>query len=239
MIAVRLLPTAIFCDFVARLGMDSRWIRDKPGIKLLAMVVILAAGMWAASPAWAGDLTWCNRGDAKADEGSWRQAEKLYGLCITNGELEGAELASAHHRHGRALMKLKRFDQALGAMDAALAADDAHAPAWNTRAWLGLLTDSLEQALSDAERALNLAPDNVRAIDTQAHILAALGRGDEALAAFNRAVSLYDSEGVAKYQNALAAAGYDPGSADGVAGARTHEALAACVADACNLWPIP
>lgn len=102
MIAVCFRPTAILCDFVARLGMDSARIRYRPGITLLAMAVILAAGNWAANPAWAGDLTWCGRGDAKADEGSWRQAEKLYDLCITNGELEGAGLASAHHRHGRA-----------------------------------------------------------------------------------------------------------------------------------------
>ncbi len=219
--------------------MDHAPIRRLTRSTLLAMVGILSVGVWIDMPARAGDLTWCDRGHAKMEESAWRQAEKLYDLCIENGGLEAGELAMAHHRLGRALMKQRRLDEATRAMDAALAADADFHPAWNTRAWIALLNGDPQHALEDVREALRLAPDEVRAVDTLAHIQAALGRREEASAEFRRALSLHGMEGVAKYQQALIDAGYDPGPPDGIAGPQTNSALDACAADACILWPLP
>ncbi len=54
------------------------------------------------------------------------------------------------------------------------------------------------------DRSLSLDPDDERAIDTGAHVLAALGRAGEALAAFERAMQIGGADRVRKYQKALA-----------------------------------
>ena len=197
----------------------------------LLLIVILADG-----PARAGDLSWCDKGDALMDEDRFRRAEKLYDLCIATDDLTDHELALAHHRRGRAFMKQEQLEDALAAIDQALDADPTYHPAWNTRAWIGLLKNDLIVALDDSRRGIDFSEDNVRVLDTYAHILAALGRHEEAMTAFNRVLALYGPEGIAKYQGALEESGYDPGPADGIAGPATRGALEQCVADACILW---
>jgi len=170
------------------------------------------------------------------DEDKFRRAEKLYDLCIAADDLTDRELALAYHRLGRALMKQNRLEEAMIAVDQALDTDPTYHLAWNTRAWIGLLNHDLIVALDDSQRAIDFSEDNIRALDAHAHILAALGRPEAAMVAFNRVLVLYGSDGVAKYQRALADAGYDPGPADGLAGPATRAALEQCVGDACILW---
>ena len=49
------------------------------------------------------------------------------------------------------------------------------------------LLERHEEALGDAERAVSLAADNADYLGTEGHVLAALGRRQDALAAFERA----------------------------------------------------
>lgn len=64
------------------------------------------------------------------------------------------------------------------------------ASVWSDRAWAYLMVGKAAQALSDAERSLELRPDHAPTLNTRGHILEALGRRQEAIADFRRALEL-------------------------------------------------
>ncbi len=78
-------------------------------------------------------------------------------------------------------------------------------------------------------------PDNYARIDTRAHVLAALGRAEDALGEFERAMQFGRNEWVQEYQEALLKHGYEIGTADGVYGKRTRAALIDCLKTGCRL----
>jgi tetratricopeptide (TPR) repeat protein len=178
----------------------------------------------------------CAEAAAQHEAGRYEAALAGYDACLRVIEGDADAMADAYHRRGRAHMKLGDLDAAMVDYDLAIAVAPGHAGAWNSRAWVRYLQGEHEAALADVEQALVLEPQSVRALDTRAHILAALQRTGEAMAAFEQAMALHGDRGIAKTQEHLRAAGYDPGPIDGIYEPRTRQALAACVADACNLW---
>ena len=72
-------------------------------------------------------------------------------------------------------------------------------------------------------------------VDTQAHLLSALGRPEEALDSFLRAAELGGPERILWYQEELAAKGYLDGEPTGLLDEATREAFEACVRDDCRL----
>jgi tetratricopeptide (TPR) repeat protein len=176
----------------------------------------------------------CDKAALLYRSGEFSESVDGYSVCLEAIDGDTAAIADAYHRRGRAHMKLGELDAAMTDYDLAIAVQPEHAGAWNSRAWVLFLQGSHEAALDTVDRALAL--DNARALDTRAHILAALQRDEDAMAAFDRAMALQTPEGVAKTQDHLRAAGYDPGPIDGIYGPLTRQALVACVADACNLW---
>ena len=85
------------------------------------------------------------------------------------------------------------------------------------------------------DRSLSDRPDSLDAIDTRAHVLAALGRRGEALAEFERVMQMGGANWVRSYQGALADHGYYRGAIDGAYGAGTRAALVACLEAGCRL----
>jgi len=104
----------------------------------------------------------------------------------------------------------------------------------NAWAWSLYLASQYGRALVEIERSLALEPDNPAAIDTRAHVLAALGRTDEALTNFRRALEIADPESIAFYQEALVGHGYTV-KVDGVYGPEMRQALKACIESGCRL----
>ena len=62
--------------------------------------------------------------------------------------------------------------------------------AWASRALAYLKAGKAAQALPDAERSLQLRPNHADTLDTRGHIFEALGRREEAIADFRRALSM-------------------------------------------------
>ncbi len=92
------------------------------------------------------------------------------------------------------------------------------------------------EALGDVERSLTDRPDSLDAIDTRAHVLAALGRRNEALSEFERVMRVGGADWVRTYQEALAKHGYYRGAIDGGAyRPQTKAALVACLKAGCRL----
>lgn len=197
---------------------------------LAAVLVLAALGAQAATP------SSCDEAAALHAAGQYGEAVTRYTDCLLEIENDPAAMADAYHRRGRASMKAGDLDAAITDYTLTIFVKPDHAAAWNSRAWAHYLAGRHEMALADVEQALVFDPDSVRTVDTRAHILAALGREEEAMVAFEQAMALHDAAGIAKTQDHLRLAGYDPGPSDGIYGPRTRAALAACVADACNIW---
>jgi Tetratricopeptide repeat len=62
--------------------------------------------------------------------------------------------------------------------------------AYNNRAWAYFNAGKAAQGLPDAERSLQLLPNNAHLLDTRGHIFEALGRREEAITDFRRALSI-------------------------------------------------
>ena len=188
-----------------------------------------------AAPAAAQD-TWCVSGQSAYEARDYAAARDAFTACIEGGDVPEAFLTDAHHRRGRSAMKLGDHDAALADFDRAVAFDETHAQALNSRGWTLLLKGLPEAALPDLEAAKALAPDDPGIADSYAHVLAALGRERDALEAFDAAVALQSPQQVAQLQEQLRGAGYDAGPSDGVMGPQTRAALAACIRDRCIIW---
>ena len=130
-----------------------------------------------------------------------------------------------------------QFWKAIDDYSRAIQLEPDNAIAYNGRAWsrFRLRTD-LDVALADTEMAVRLEPDDLHYVDTHAHVLASLGRRQEAMASFERAMTLADRDAITRYQTVLARQGYYGGAIDGVYGAGLRSALEACVRDACDAW---
>lgn len=144
----------------------------------------------------------------------------------------------AHYRRAVILMDAGRYDEALVGLDTVIAGAPDFPFPYGARAWSRYKTgQDLEGALQDVARAsaLQQAPD-WSVLDVEAHVLAALGRADEAVTAFEAVIAMVGPALVLEYQKGLAAAGYLPAPGDGTYDEATRTALRACVRDACTMW---
>ncbi len=139
---------------------------------------------------------------------------------------------------GRAELKARLGDSA-GAIDdygQVIELEPRFAPAYNGRAWHRYIAGvDYAEALQDIEIGMALEPGNTDYVDTQAHLLSALGRKEEALDAFLEAADLGGPERINWYQHELAAKGYLDEAPNGELDEATRAAFEACVADDCRL----
>ena len=139
---------------------------------------------------------------------------------------------------GRAELKGRMGDRG-GAIDdygLLIRMEPRFAPAYNGRAWHRYIAGiDYSEALQDIEIGMALEPDNTDFVDTQAHLLSALGRPEEALDSFLHAAELGGPERILWYQEELAAKGYLDGKPSGLLDEDTREAFEACVRDDCRL----
>lgn len=71
----------------------------------------------------------------------------------------------------------------------AIESDSENAAAYNGRAWAYLKSGKVAQALLDAEKSLELLPNDPWTLDTRAHIFEAMGRREDAITDFHRALA--------------------------------------------------
>jgi tetratricopeptide (TPR) repeat protein len=137
-----------------------------------------------------------------------------------------------------ALMAQGDLDGAVAAYEAAREAlDEGEPPLENDVAWMLYLEGAHDRALAVIEPWIEANPDltaeQVWEADTYAHVLAAVGRAEDAAAWFRRAADLGGPEKRATYEESLRELGFDPGTDE----AGFDAALAACAATgvACQL----
>lgn len=92
--------------------------------------------------------------------------------------------ASVFEAKGDKTSMIAEYAMAIAFMDEMKSAEE-----FNSRAWAKFKIGKLEEALADAERALELTPNDPNSLDTRGHIFEALGKREEAIADFRRALS--------------------------------------------------
>jgi tetratricopeptide (TPR) repeat protein/tRNA A-37 threonylcarbamoyl transferase component Bud32 len=101
------------------------------------------------------------------------------------------ESVSAHHARGCALSRLGRFDEALAEHEKVLELDPDHAWArFNRGAILHNVHRRFEEALAEFDRALALEPGNPNVHINRGIVLKSLGRREEAVDAFAKALEI-------------------------------------------------
>jgi tetratricopeptide (TPR) repeat protein len=93
--------------------------------------------------------------------------------------------ASAYDRQRERQRMIADYEKVVLLITAPKTADE-----YNSRAWAHFKLGKAEQALPDAEKSLELRPNNAYALDTRGHVFEALKRREEAIADFRRALSI-------------------------------------------------
>ena len=200
---------------------------------------IIGSGRWeGARLAWAHN----NRGHAYRRLGQDTRAIADYDAAL---ELDPAHVgallnrAVARDRLGDHQGAIADYNRALRLDPNRTYAVIGRALAQNALAWDHYVNERASEGLALIEAALAQDRRNPDFLDTRAHILAALGRTDDAVETFEAAAGLGDADLVGAYQQALLRHGRNPGPVDGVYGAGTRTALAACVRAGCRLLDGP
>ena len=163
--------------------------------------------------------------------GDYGNAISDYDRCLT---IDPAN-PRAYFQRGVTRYRLGEHSSAVDDYDQALRLDPEYAPAYNERAWALYLLGDYPRALDDTRHALSVKPNMAPALDTRGHVLTALGRPDEGLFAFERAMDAGGRRFIQIYQSALIRHGYYAGTADGTDREGVREALQACLAHHCRL----
>jgi tetratricopeptide (TPR) repeat protein len=102
-----------------------------------------------------------------------------------------SRVADAHLNRGNALLRLKRFDEALASYDKAIALKGERDPALlNCRGSVLRNLGRLDEALADLDQAIALRLDFVEAFNNRANVLKDLERPEAALKDYDRAIAL-------------------------------------------------
>jgi len=146
-----------------------------------------------------------------------------------------AEEAALYRDRALALYYDKQFEASLPDLNKALEFDPEHAATLNSLAWTLLTLGRVDEALPISKRSLE--SDNEKysgSLDTYAHIMAELGREDEAFDYFLKASRVGDTYYVRNLQEALRSKGYLASPSDGIMTTRTRQALKACISENCQ-----
>src|SRR5690606_30511553 len=98
-----------------------------------------------------------------------------------------------HYNMGLLILKQQMPEEAMIQFTISLALDD-YSKAYTGRATAYYLNGEITRAMDDANKSLSLVPDNAKALFVLGSCYSDLNRLDDAMAAFNKAISLSPAE---------------------------------------------
>jgi tetratricopeptide (TPR) repeat protein/transglutaminase-like putative cysteine protease len=136
-----------------------------------------------------------------ADYGRFDEALALIDERIAAGGKDKPDLLS---EKADILAKAGRTEAALAAIDAAIASAPGNAALLNGRCWLkGILNVSLDTALRDCTKSIELAESPAAALDSRAFVYFRMGRTEDALADLQAALELAPGMGASLYMRGV------------------------------------
>jgi tetratricopeptide (TPR) repeat protein len=221
----------------ARAGMGEDCIQESDlDLKIRGCTAMISSGQFEGKLR-AG--AYALRGVAYGRLGDYARAIKDFDqvLLFDPGYAEGyLNRGIAYDKLNERRRAIEDYDQALRLDPDNITIRGNRGRAYSLLAWDLYLNGRNTKALTDVVRSLSDLPDHLNAIDTHAHVLAALGRPGEALAEFERVVELGGVNWVRNYQEALIEHGYYRGAIDGTYGQQTRAALVACLDAGAGCW---
>lgn len=130
------------------------------------------------------------------------------------------------------------YAEAVADYDRSLAIEPEQAIALNNRAWAYFRWGKGTLGVDDVEKSLVLDPSSGASWDTRAHINQSMGKREQALADYRKAVTFGGPRMTKMYQCGLKEHGHYKGEVDGKPNPELYDALGKCVLDtACD--PLP
>jgi tetratricopeptide (TPR) repeat protein len=146
------------------------------------LTAVLPASGWAQS--YDQQRTWCFE---KASP-----EQKIQGCdAVIKANKEAPDvIATAYLWHGVTVRKLGQNDRALQDYNQAIRLNPGFADAFNSRCYLYVLTNRLQDALKDCNESLRLNPKNQYAYDSRGFAYLKLGMLDASIADYNAALNI-------------------------------------------------
>ncbi len=202
---------------------DSGWMGLLTGI----------AGIVVVSTTSADVSGWCPDGQKAFSAGKFEEANVALNSCLYSPPENPAEASQGYYLRGETYMDAMDYQAAISDFDKAVELDPDNANAWRSKAWAHYKRDELHPAVTAITMSIEIDAQNTESHHVHAQILTAMGRTGQAMDAYDLAYSFEDRRKVQALQSALADQGFGVGSSDGVYGARTRDALKACIAAGC------
>jgi tetratricopeptide (TPR) repeat protein len=203
--------------------------------KQAGSTLVLVFAVAISNSAGADLRSWCPEGQKAFSAGNYEAASLALNTCLSSPPEDPQQAAEGYYARGETYRMLEDYEAALGDFEEAVELDPEFAPAWRSKAWVNYMQEEYFDAVVAIETAIEADPGDTQTHHVHAQILTAMGREGGAMDAYDLAYSFEDRQAVKKLQQALQEQGYKIGSADGVYGSRTRDALKACIADGCIL----
>jgi tetratricopeptide (TPR) repeat protein len=216
--------------------LQSCQIREEVAMRdwnVLALVLVTTFANLLPMAALADIASWCPEGQRAFSAGKYEAAGLALNNCLYSPPEDPELAAEGYYLRGEVYLAAQDYEAALGEFEKAVELDADFAPAWRSRAWVYYKQDDLHAAVVSIDTALEADPGSTQTHHVHAQILTAMGRQGGAMDAYDLAYAFESRQTVQKLQQALADQGYEVGSADGVYGNRTRDALKQCIADGC------
>jgi tetratricopeptide (TPR) repeat protein len=194
-------------------------------MKLLRAIAV-AALVSAALPAGAA-------GDPAVDCFSEDLERRIQGCTelIERRDQSVADLSLAYAMRALAFSLKGNYDTAIRDYDVAISMKPDFAVALNNRAWAYYRWGKAAMGMADVERSLELSPTSPHSLDTRAHIHQTLGRPQEALRDYDKAMFYGGARMIKLYQCGLTEARLYTGEIDGTWRPELTAAMEKCVLD--------
>ncbi|MEA2778862.1 MAG: hypothetical protein QOK29_406 [Rhodospirillaceae bacterium] len=177
-------------------------------VKLVMMLLLVAWGLAAPVPAWAGAEEDFAKGYEAAGRGDLDEALRLYSRAIASKKkLEAHNLAIAYLNRGSIYADKGQYEKAIADYGAALEQEPSLVDGYLARGRVYEETGRSGKAIDDYGAAIRLTPENVEAYDSRGRAYFGVGRLDKSLADFDAAIRLdpkiavlYDHRGLVLYK---------------------------------------
>lgn len=191
--------------------------------------------IFGASALSADVSSWCPEGHKAYASGKMEAANIALSSCLYSPPEEPEFAAEGYYLRGETYYARGDYEAAASDFDLAVELWPDHAPAWRSKAMVHYRRNEFLEAITAISRALGIDPYNTESHFVHAQILTAMERPLLAMDAYDLGFSFESRATVQKLQEALETAGFKVGAIDGVYGARTRDALKACIAAGCEL----
>lgn len=180
---------------------------------------------------------WCPEGQRTYLSGNYEAANLALNRCLHSPPEDPEAATHGYYLRGETYLERLDYQAALSDFDRAVELAPSNGEAWRSKAWVHYKLNELHPAVTAIEKALEVDARSTQSHHINAQILTALDRELAAMDAYDLAYSFESRETVQRLQQALASQDYETGAIDGVYGARTRNALKACITDGCRLEP--